>query len=190
MELFGFSLGAWIMLILVILLGIIITSLLCFFLLAIHEYGHSYALTRFGIPYERINLGWPSIFTLSIYGIRHEVGVLPLFGYVYAPALLQAPMKVRAWVAFAGPVASIMLGVFLLGFHWLIPGQLVMMAALGSFYLALFNLLPLPPMDGWWILEYWLSKKGIVVKPIYRRMLFGVGITSVGISVLVLQHFM
>lgn len=190
MDIFGFSLGAWLAVILVILLGIVVAALLCFFLLAIHEYGHSYALTRFGIPYERINLGWPRVYTVSIYSIKHEFGILPVFGYVYAPALLKAPMNIRAWVGFAGPVASIILGIFLLGSYWLIPGKIVMLAAFGSFYLALFNLIPLPPMDGWWILEYWLARSGIVVQPKYKRVLMGIGITTIGLSVLALQYWL
>ena len=189
MTILGFSVCAWFSLFLAIFIGLFVSSLMCLFLLVIHEYGHAYSLAKHGIRQEKIVLGWPRIFTTSVYGMPHEIGLLPVYGYVYAPHLLQAPANIRAEVAFAGPAASVFLGIFLLGFNWLFPSHLAVLGAQGSFAFAALNLVPLPPMDGWWIAEYGLSKLGYEPSPNVRRLLFGLGIASIGLSVIALQYY-
>lgn len=190
MDILGYSIGAWLAVAAIITLGVFISAVLCIVLLVLHEYAHSLALSHFGIPQEKIVLGWPRIYSVSIYGIKHEIGLIPIMGYVYAPELLKATPSVKALVALAGPAGSVILGVFLLGLNWLFPNTFIAMAADGSFILALINMIPLPPMDGWWAFEFLLLKFGVSVNANMRRILLGAGISSVGLTVLALPNYL
>lgn len=181
-----FNLGTFILLGVIILFGVVVTSLLCFFLLILHEYGHVVAMMRYGIKTEYVVIGWPTIFRVRIGGLPHHVGIVPVFGYAYATDFIKASLRTKAMIAIAGPIASLLLGLFLLGILFFTPGNgLLSMAAWGSLILAGLNLVPLPPMDGWHAAKYWLSNRGVVVSEEVERNLFVAGIAFVWFTVLV-----
>jgi Zn-dependent protease len=136
-----------------------------------HELAHGFVADRCGDPTARL-LG-----RLTINPLRHldPIGTLALlaFGFGWARAVPVNPENLRrersdiVWVALAGPGANLMLAIFCaLLLRWAGPAQqaaaavdggvsfwepVSLMAAFGLYInviLALFNLLPIPPLDG------------------------------------------
>ncbi len=136
-----------------------------------HELAHGFAADRCGDPTARL-LG-----RLTINPLRHldPIGTLALlvFGFGWARPVPVNPENLRRirtdmiWVALAGPGANLMLAIFCaLVLRWAGPLQqaaaaapggmsfwepISLMAAFGLYInviLMLFNLLPIPPLDG------------------------------------------
>jgi Zn-dependent protease len=100
----------------------------------------------------------------------------------YAKASLEA----RAVAAAAGPAASLLLGLFLLLAYWLLPAWATLIAAKASLLLAAINLIPLPPFDGFTIVEASLARRGLRIDDSQRRQLFAIGIGTIVLLTLVL----
>jgi Zn-dependent protease/CBS domain-containing protein len=114
------------------LLGIL-TALLFFASILLHELAHSLAARARGIPIESI--------TLFIFG-----GVSRFQGE--ATTALSA-----AWIAFIGPLTSLVLGLFFLSLGNVLQKQTIVGAVAGylgfaNIAIACFNLIPAFPMDG------------------------------------------
>jgi Zn-dependent protease len=111
----------------------VITSLLFFASVLAHELGHSWVALRNQIPVKKI--------TLFIFGGVAQIGQEP------------RSAGVEFWVAIAGPLVSISLGV-LFGGLWLLDQGIPTLAAPSlylmriNFILALFNMIPGFPLDG------------------------------------------
>ncbi len=114
-----------------------------------HEFGHAYAARWLGYEAGGIDVGFGPGVTLRKVTFR----ALPLQASVH---ILGEPTGWHAAaIALAGPLASLLLGgsLLLLGaapglFHGLLQGIGGLNVAIG-----LFNLLPLPPLDGWRAIE-------------------------------------
>jgi Zn-dependent protease len=137
-----------------------------------HEVSHGYVAERFGDPTARL-LG-----RLNLNPFKHldPIGSIAvfIFGFGWAkpvpvnPSNFRRPRKDMVWVALAGPLTNLMLAVFsalllrILGwFDPVSPAEagvflqmltpLKMMVAFSLYInvlLAVFNLLPVPPLDG------------------------------------------
>lgn len=172
-----------------ILFGFVVTCLMFTFLLAIHEFSHVAVMKIYGITPERVVIGWPTVIRVKIGGVPHQFGLLPLFGYAYCEKILSnTTPRVRAIIALSGPVGSMLLGWVLLIYAPIGGGWICHTAGMASMMIAAMNLIPLPPMDGWHILTYVLSKKGVVVSDTMQRILLGMGIFVAILSVFVVQH--
>lgn len=170
-------------------LGIGLIWFILFFLTLIHEYGHVVVCDALGIKVDKVVVGWPVVYRNESRGLKHEIGVIPVFGYVAAPSLVSRPVQDRALLAAAGPLASILLGLVLLAVDWVFPVWLINVAGHGSLTLAAVNLIPLPPFDGWPICQYFLSKCGVEVSDKAQRVLMVAGAATIGLSVLVVDRF-
>ena len=129
-----------------------------------HEFAHAYVANRLGDP-TAAQLG-----RLSLNPVKHLdlLGTLffVLFGFGWAkpvpvnPANFRNPRQGMLQVALAGPLANVTVA-FLLGVvgRTLAPGGSVLLMEMLAFVawinviLAVFNLIPIPPLDGSRILE-------------------------------------
>jgi Zn-dependent protease len=163
--------------------------------LSLHEYGHAFAATLQGDPTAKL------AGRLTINPIKHldPVGtfMLVMVGFGWGKPVPFAPNKLRsrrfgaALVGIAGPVVNIILA-FVAAFIYLRlsqenPESMVHRFVVMSLYLnvglALFNLMPIPPLDGSRILSavlppekqqilYFLDKWGFVILLLFAFLLF------------------
>lgn len=145
------------------------------FLLVLHEYGHAWAMNKVGIKAEVIVIGSIKLFEFKIDGVVHRFGLLPLIGYVSSAGYLRATLDKRAFIAAAGPMMSFAIGALFIFIGMATQTWLAVRFGSMSLFLCAFNLIPLPPLDGWPILEWVLFKRGIVVKEFTKRRLLAVG---------------
>lgn len=149
--------------------------------LVLHEYAHAWMAKRYG----DMTAGWSGRLTLNPGAHIDVMGTVlfPLLGIAMGGFIFgwakPVPIDPRNftnfrkglfWVAFAGPLSNIFLGfIFALvlgGFIAYVPKEFVLFDALQSmlyalvmlnFVLAIFNLIPIPPLDGSKMVESFLS---------------------------------
>ncbi len=134
-------------------------------LTAPHEYAHAWAATRLGddTPRREGRLTLNPLAHVDWVGTVLLPALTSLTGYGFLgwgravstnPAALRGGWSGLALVALAGPLSNIILAVVLGLSYAILAGDhpraadLAMRAMLLSLYLALFNLLPVPPLDG------------------------------------------
>lgn len=148
-------------------------------ILVIHEFGHLIAMKKLGIVPDKVVIGSRRIFNLRMARVNFEIGLVPLWGYVGSKSYEHAPPDKRAIVAAAGPLMSIVTGLAFLGINHIHPFWIISLLAKGSFILVVTNLIPLPPLDGWTIVEYFILKAGFKITPIARKVLLGAGFVAI-----------
>lgn len=152
------------------------------FLLAItvHEFSHAYIAHRFGDPTAK-NMGRLTLNPLPHLDLFGTIALF-LIGFGWAKPVivdqrnLQNPRKNNLWIALGGPASNLISALIIgLAFRFLSPildgfesGQIMMamllLAVRLNIILAVFNLLPIPPLDGYHILE------GLVSNDMYIKM--------------------
>jgi len=161
-------------------LGVLIFSL------CLHEFGHAWAANRLGDPTAKM-LGRLTINprvhvdplgTLLFPALMIIFPGLPLIGWA-KPVPITAenfpkPRRDMCLVAVAGPLMNIFLGIgsllvlsLFVQAHFFQMDQIMQMNVLRlltlflimNFYLAVFNLIPIPPLDGGWLLKAILPGK-------------------------------
>jgi Zn-dependent protease len=161
-------------------LGILVFSL------SLHEFGHAYAAYKLGDPTAKM-LGRLTIDPRAHADLIGTILIplmmllnpgLRLFGWAkpvpVTPENFQNPRRDGALVAMAGPAANVLLCVCVLailsildlsGFFGMSEDNLaILMEFLRTFFwlnfaLAILNLVPIYPLDGNWILKYFLPGK-------------------------------
>ncbi|MBI3307363.1 MAG: site-2 protease family protein [Candidatus Omnitrophica bacterium] len=100
-------------------------------------------------PIRHIDLFWtillPGLLYLSTHG-RFAIGMAKPVPVDFSR--LRNPKRDMVWVALVGPAANIALAA-LFSFFWKISGfELILYGAYFNLGLAMFNLIPIPPLDG------------------------------------------
>lgn len=131
--------------------------------LAIHEYAHAVAAVRLGDPGPKLD----GRLTLNPLPHLDPIGTIMLFLFSFGwakpvmvdPRRFQNPRRDMMWVALAGPVSNILLAFALSRVapllltivpHTVLPATITFLqvAIQLNIWLAVFNMLPLPPLDG------------------------------------------
>jgi Zn-dependent protease len=151
--------------------------------LTIHEYAHAWMAYRYGDDTAK------SMGRLTLNPLAH----ISLFGTIILPLLVHfgwaKPIPVNFsiltkkqifCVAVAGPLANILLALILTGaFHLLsleaVPllGYFILLAIMFNIILAVFNLIPIPPLDGS-RLVYTLLKSPRAINAYYKFGRYGI----------------
>jgi Zn-dependent protease len=115
-------------------------------LILVHECGHLIAARIFGLPVSA-----PMF--------------IPFMGAVIALKAAPRSAWMEAWVGIGGPIFGTMGAVLCLGIFLLTRNQLYLALAYSGFFLNLFNLAPIPPLDGGRIagaISPWLWVAGVL----------------------------
>ncbi|HBC45965.1 MAG TPA: site-2 protease family protein [candidate division Zixibacteria bacterium] len=170
------------------------------FLLAIsfHESAHAYIAYRFGDPTAR-DMGRITLNPLPHIDILGLIMLMTVhFGWakpvMINPFNLRNPRKDNLWISLAGPVSNLILAIISAAvFRILAPFlvttngglfflQMIMMSVTLNIVLMVFNLFPLPPLDGFHILEGLVSTDMYVklqqVQQVGPMILFGLILLS------------
>jgi Zn-dependent protease len=151
--------------------------------LTIHEYAHAWVAYKYGDDTAK------SMGRLTLNPLAH----ISLLGTIIMPILIRfgwaKPIPVNFsilnkkqifFVAAAGPLANILLALTLTGaFHLLsleklpLLGNFVLLAILSNIILAVFNLIPIPPLDGS-RLVYTLLKSPKAINAYYKFGRYGI----------------
>jgi Zn-dependent proteases len=148
--------------ILLLLLSAVATMLLFVFSILIHELGHAavVALLLGRSAVQEIRAGSLKI----LHWKRLYVGLLPIWGYVRFDEDRASPSNWRL-IFVAGPAASVLTAYFFFGLRYFpLPAnwlQVCFIMGMANLALAGLNLLPIPPLDGWKIIESYLPLIGI-----------------------------
>lgn len=152
----------------------VITFICIIVSLSFHEFGHAFAAYKMGDPTAR-NLGR---MTLDPFKHLDPLGTISMliFGFGYAKPVPINPSnfrRIRAGeiiVSFAGVVMNFLLAFFASGIFWIVirmtgavPGSfvqnLVMTFCSLNLSLMVFNLLPIPPLDGYHVVKNLLIRR-------------------------------
>lgn len=98
-------------------------------LILIHELGHGYAMRKHGVA-----AGWPVF--------------IPFFGAMIAMKEPPRDRNVEAHIAYGGPLAGAGAALITAGFGLVLESRLLIALAYSGFFLNLFNLTPMSPLDG------------------------------------------
>ena len=163
--------------------------------LTVHEYAHALAAHKLGDDTAK-NEG-----RLTLNPLAHldPVGTVVLFlsqmfGWAkpvpFNPARLKNPARDSVLIAVAGPASNIITAVavtvFLklaltFGFFRLLPTpvvedliQIIYLAIMVNVGIGVFNMLPVPPLDGFKVVSYFLPRQWVVASYQYSMVFFGV----------------
>lgn len=160
----------------------VITFFLPFlFSLCFHEYAHAWAAKKFGDNTAEMmgrlslnplaHIDWIGTVALPIISIITRV---PLFGWAKPVPVnvrnLSRPKEQMFWIALAGPLSNVLLFICGLVFYFILRQQsafvpsdqflkMIYMFLLLNMYLAVFNMLPMHPLDGGKVISRFLPIK-------------------------------
>lgn len=141
-----------------------------------HELAHRQVAKKYGYIafYKRWDTGILIALLLGILGkmiFGHAIVFAALGAvYIYAPYQYWSDREAEGWISLSGPLANIMVGVVALILLKTVPLPIHAMVSLYytsivNFWIAFFNLLPFPPLDGYkvikWNAGYWAVTIGV-----------------------------
>ena len=155
------------------ILMIVVQFAIVLFALSVHESAHGWMANRLGDPTARLQ-GRISLNPLAhidpigtiVFPLILALLKAPVFGWakpvIIDPRYFRKPRRDNMLVAAAGPLSNLLvaaLGILLFRLFtgWLVqnpvPAQFLLTVVIINVYLAAFNLIPIPPLDGSGVLE-------------------------------------
>lgn len=126
----------------------IILALPLFTAFILHEYGHIFMAKKYGY-YARFVM-WPKaiVYSIILYVVTlgHFVFAVPGAATIFTP--FEIPKKQNTWIAAAGPIVNTINGLLSLVLSLVYPSQIFIYTVLLNSWIAMFNLLPVYPLDG------------------------------------------
>ena len=164
------------------ILMIVIQFAIVLFALSVHESAHGWMANRLGDPTARLQ-GRISLNPLAhidpigtvVFPLILALLKAPVFGWakpvMIDPRYFRRPRRDNMLVAAAGPLSNLLvaaLGILLFRLFtgWLVqnpvPAQFLLTVVIINVYLAAFNLIPIPPLDGSRVLPVFLSDAALL----------------------------
>ena len=134
---------------------------------AFHEMAHKYTAQRYGLAAEfrRWDFGLMIAIFSSFLGFLFAApGAVYTFGY--------ADEKTMVKTSVSGPATNFIIALISIGLSFFISSNFLHFLAYFNLFLALFNLLPVPPMDGSKVLRYSPLLWGVMFFSIIGLLLF------------------
>jgi len=133
--------------------------LITVFAFALHEIAHKFTAIKLGyfakykanFKYLGLSLVVSALFSFTSFPLKFVIpGAVLIYGYRY-----NLTRKNVAWISLAGPLTNLLIALIFLGLPFSFASLMVRVNA----FLAFFNLLPIPPLDGSKIFEWkpWLA---------------------------------
>lgn len=122
---------------------IILTSILIS--IVWHEVSHSFTLSALGVPLQEIQIGYPVVYRRGIFSL----GLIPFIGRVGGQDLSLLPKTTQAAFFASGPAGSLLLGIGAIWTGIFLNAFFLKMLGVVSLAVGVFNLIPVPPMDGY-----------------------------------------
>jgi len=158
------------------ILNFVSIAILLFISITLHEYSHGFVAAKFGDPTPKTSgrLTLNPLAHIDIFGTI----ILPIllialsggkFSFGYAkpvpinPYHFKNPKKDILWVGLAGPAVNFLIAFLLVMIlkvsNYMFIPEIIIEGILINFILAIFNLIPIPPLDGSRILSALLPYK-------------------------------
>jgi Zn-dependent protease len=133
-----------------------------------HEMSHKFVAMHYGCEaeYKMWPFGLAMGLVTSLFGFTIAApGAVYISPYKKGFAFKVANLTKRnyAIISLSGPLVNIVLASLLLAINLLYPLSLLAMTARISFFLAMFNLLPIPPMDGSKVMSWNIKVWGLLI---------------------------
>jgi Zn-dependent protease len=148
------------------ILGVLITLGV---VISIHEASHAFVADKLGDPTAKL-LGRVTLNPIAhidtlgtvVFPFILLILGLPVFGWAKPtpinPINFRHPFRDSAITAFAGPASNIVIAILISLLYRAFPFSLLEILITLNIYLAVFNLMPIPPLDGYKVLLGFLPK--------------------------------
>lgn len=160
--------------------------------ISLHEYAHAWTSVKLGDPTPELQGRNTPNPLVHIDPLGFLMIFLVRFGWwrpvIVNPAYYKHPVRDELLVALAGPATNVLLaigGTIILMIYVLMVGPQALMAGndiIVQFWymfgwlniiLAVFNMLPFPPLDGWRLVKFFLPNVARAVLPYQNWLMFG-----------------
>jgi Zn-dependent protease len=142
-----------------------------------HELSHKFLAQHYGLFAEYRMWKWGIVLGIFLSLLGGFIIVAPGAVYImnrrkFAFSVSRVTRKQYGLINFVGPAINIIVGMSMIALNFFVPNTLFSLTARISFFLALFNLIPFPPLDGskiigWnskiWALAFGLCIIGLLV---------------------------
>ncbi|MHB8087773.1 MAG: site-2 protease family protein [Anaerolineaceae bacterium] len=113
-----------------------------------HEACHALALLSVGVKVRVIQIGIPVVYRRGIFAL----GLFPFYGGVVAEDLAAVSKPAQVLYFASGPAGNILLGIGSIFLGIFLNTYILKMLGLISLSIGIFNLFPVPPLDGYRLL--------------------------------------